>query len=241
MVWPAIIAAAGSLASAWMNNKGQKDANEANLTLGREQMGFQERMSNTAYQRAVDDMKKAGLNPMLAYQQGGASSPTGSLPQVQNTLAGSAQIVNQGVQQVLGAMQTQASIEKLQAETEKTKSETLSYDTATAAQAAQLQKTMHERDILAVQKWLAEGTRAWSAKRIMAEADQQEFEAKQREQTFDADVKKRKAESSLRQLQIPAAKAEAEFMSNDFGQQTPLIRELLKIIRGVSSARQSMN
>lgn len=39
---------------------------------------WQQQMSNSSYQRAVGDLKAAGLNPMLAYTQGGSSTPSGS-------------------------------------------------------------------------------------------------------------------------------------------------------------------
>lgn len=39
---------------------------------------FQREMSNTQYQRAVQDLMKAGLNPALAYTQGGANAPSGA-------------------------------------------------------------------------------------------------------------------------------------------------------------------
>ena len=53
-------------------------ANRTNKKIAQKQMDFQKEMSNTSYQRAMADMKSAGLNPILAYQQGGASQPSGA-------------------------------------------------------------------------------------------------------------------------------------------------------------------
>lgn len=84
------IGALGSLASGYMTYKGQREANEANILMAREQMRFQERMSNTSFQRQMQDMRKAGINPIMAFGGGGASTPSGAMATSVNALSGTA-------------------------------------------------------------------------------------------------------------------------------------------------------
>lgn len=87
MIPPQVIAAGASLIGGIFQNK-------SNQAVSAKQMAFQKQMSNTQYQRGMHDMKKAGLNPMLAYKQGGASAPAGAGIPMKNIAEGVPNAVN---------------------------------------------------------------------------------------------------------------------------------------------------
>lgn len=96
--WGTVAGAVGDLGSAaiggGLSYMGQSSANASNAALSERQMAFQERMDNTKYQRAVKDLEKAGLNPMMAYGNMSAGSPSGSQGiAAQNAMAGVGQAV----------------------------------------------------------------------------------------------------------------------------------------------------
>lgn len=77
------IAGGAALGSGIDSSNAAADANASNRNIMEEQNLFQEQMSSTAYQRATADMKAAGINPMLAIQNGGASTTSGGSAQMQ--------------------------------------------------------------------------------------------------------------------------------------------------------------
>jgi predicted component of type VI protein secretion system len=99
-----------------LNFAGQMLANRENRAIAREQMRFQEQMSSTAHQRAVQDLKAAGINPMVA-AMGGASGVSGASATMQNA-------IGQGVSSAIDARRARAELANLQQQNQKLQAET---------------------------------------------------------------------------------------------------------------------
>lgn len=112
----------GSVVGGLFGMSGQDSANKANLKIARENREWQERMSNTAYQRSAKDLQAAGLNRILALG-GPASTPAGNIAKMENVKKPLQEGISGGIDKAITAKMAAAQIDNIRAQTELTRAQ----------------------------------------------------------------------------------------------------------------------
>lgn len=256
---------AGTAINGVLGYLGAKDTNQANVEMSRENRDWMANMSNTSYQRAVTDMKLAGLNPMLAYSQGGANTPTSAAPVMQNKLGAAVSSAQQGSQTQAAIQQieqSRAQTELIRAEADKVRSETLEQTLNSAYKTAQLRSLAAGADLTDTQRVteLAKqpGTQAESWRSVYALAAEQPNSAHHyrtgpnngegitiqprdaKGSVYQANADRARAQAQSAQYQLSEDKARSEFWKTDFGMANPFLKGMLDVFRNIFTARQAL-
>lgn len=224
---------------------------------------FQRDMSSTAWQRATADMRAAGLNPMLAYSQGGASSPSGSAAHgsAASTSGASSSYSNStlvGMQSAAAAAQ----IVNLLEQNEKLKAETKNVETDTALKGGQIVKLEADAAVSKqtvnlverqVEKVIEETLNVVEARReIIARTGLQEYkqitekvEAMLKAYDYDvlkpAEARKLKVMAQLMELEVPKALNEAASEETSFKKYvSPFLSDVGKVTGSAARAAFSL-
>ena len=227
----------GAIGSGIAGVLGAEEANDQRVASSREQMAFQERMSNTAHQREVKDLAAAGLNPMLSARLFGASSPAGSMPVVENSSTSAETASTNAMNRALIAAQiktaeSQAALNSAQAA--KVVEETQQVHSESGLKAIDLEIATQLRDLGLSSKVASSRSEAeigeFLVRRIRSSMDynaQEELNTAARSRGFGSweamvkDVAYRQAlmDYSISSAQLPKEQALGDFYKTPFGKE----------------------